>query len=52
MSLSMLSTCKSLVFIPCLLSAVHRAGNKVKFIDNDSYVGYFHGYFYKDGVDK
>ncbi|THC88424.1 hypothetical protein EYZ11_012126 [Aspergillus tanneri] len=33
-------------------AAVKRAGDKVKFVDYDSYVGHFNGRFCEDGVDE
>lgn len=33
-------------------SAVERAGAQVKFVDYDSYVGYFNGRFCEAGVDE
>ncbi|OGM49583.1 hypothetical protein ABOM_001752 [Aspergillus bombycis] len=35
-----------------ILAAVKRAGDKVKFVDYDSYVGQFNGRFCEDGVDE
>lgn len=41
-----------LTFTALQSAAVKRAGDKVKFVDYDSYVGHFNGRFCEDGVDE